>query len=84
MVESVWSVEDLEWRESVSDTCSLVPYVEEIGYDSNDEELSHVVLGRTKTNFGKNTIRLGDDPHVYLTDKNILFQIECERSFSLQ
>ena len=42
MVESEWSVEDLEWRESVSDTCSLVPYVEEIGFDSNDEDLSDV------------------------------------------
>ena len=42
MVESEWSVEDLEWRESVSDTCSLVPYVEEIGYSSDDEDLSDV------------------------------------------
>ena len=50
-------------------------------YDSNDEELSHVVLGRTKTNFGKNTIRLGDDPHVYLTDKNILFRLQTRPTY---
>ena len=32
-------------------------------------------------NFGKNTIRLGDDPHVYLTDKNILFRLQTRPTY---
>ena len=45
-------------------------------YDSKDKELSHLVLGRTKTNYLKNTIRFTDDPNVYLTDKDILLRLK--------
>ena len=50
-------------------------------YDSGDKELSHLVLGRTKTNFGKNTIRMEENPQVYLTDKNILFRLQSRPTY---
>ena len=50
-------------------------------YNSNDKELGHYIFGRTKTNFGKNTIRMEDDPNVYLTDKNILFRLQTRPTY---
>ena len=50
-------------------------------YDSKDKELSHLVLGRTKTNYLKNTIRFTDDPNVYLTDKDILPRLQTRPTY---
>ena len=41
-------------------------------YGLNDKELGRYVLGRSKTNWSQNAIRINDGSHVYLTSKNIL------------
>ncbi len=62
---------------SVDDSTGTHLYI----YGSNDDELIHVILGRTKTNYGKNSIRVNNDPNVYLTNKNILFRLQTRPTY---
>tara|TARA_B100000029_G_C17500453_1_gene932458 strand:+ start:660 stop:1256 length:597 start_codon:yes stop_codon:yes gene_type:complete len=47
----------------------------------NDKELSRYVLGRSKTNWSQNAIRIDDKPEVYLTSKNILHRLQTRPTY---
>jgi len=47
----------------------------------NDKELGRFVLGRSKTNYSQNSIRIDDNPDVYLTSKNVLHRIQTRPTF---
>jgi len=47
----------------------------------NDKELGRYVLGRSKTNWSQNAIRIDDNPEVYLTSKNILHRLQTRPTY---
>ena len=47
----------------------------------NDTEIGRFVLGRSKTNWGQNAIRINDESPVYLTTKNILHRLQTKPSY---
>jgi hypothetical protein len=50
-------------------------------YGLNDKELGRYVLGRSKTNWSQNAIRINDGSNVYLTSKNILHRIQTKPTY---
>ena len=50
-------------------------------YGLNDKELGRYVLGRSKTNWSQNAIRINDGSHVYLTSKNILHRLQTRLTY---
>jgi hypothetical protein len=50
-------------------------------YGLNDQELGRFVLGRSKTNWSQNAIRINDGSHVYLTSKNILHRLQTKPTY---
>jgi len=47
----------------------------------NDKKLGRYVLGRSKTNWSQNAIRIDDNPEVYLTSKNILHRLQTRPTY---
>lgn len=47
----------------------------------NNKELGRYVLGRSKTNWSQNAIRIDDNPEVYLTSKNILHRLQTRPTY---
>ena len=47
----------------------------------NDKELGRYVLGRSKTNWSQNAIRINDGSPVYLTSKNILHRLQTKPTY---
>ena len=50
-------------------------------YGLNDKELGRYVLGRSKTNWSQNAIRINDGSSVYLTTKNILHRLQTKPTY---
>ena len=50
-------------------------------YGLNDTELGRFVLGRSKTNWSQNAIRISDESPVYLTSKNILHRLQTRPTY---
>ena len=50
-------------------------------YGLNDKELGRYVLGRSKTNWSQNAIRINDGSNVYLTSKNILHRLQTKPTY---
>ncbi len=50
-------------------------------YGLNDKELGRYVLGRSKTNWSQNAIRINDGSNVYLTSKNILHRLQTRPTY---
>ena len=44
-------------------------------FNKNDDKLAHYIFGRSKIDFQRNNIRIGEDPNVYLTNKNVINDI---------
>ena len=47
----------------------------------NEKELGRYILGRSKTNWSQNAIRINDGSHVYLTSKNILHRLQTRPTY---
>ncbi|MFQ6614793.1 MAG: DUF4340 domain-containing protein, partial [Fidelibacterota bacterium] len=44
-------------------------------YGVNDRLLSHFIMGRSKSDWARNNIRLADEKEVYLTNENVLYRV---------
>ena len=56
---------------SVDDSTGTHMYV----YDENGNEITHVILGRSKSDWSHNYIRINDSPEVYLTNTSIIYML---------
>ena len=43
--------------------------------NSKEETIGYYVFGRSKSDYSRSYIRIGDDPNVYLTDQNVTYML---------
>jgi len=44
-------------------------------FGTNDKELGHFIMGRSKSDWARNNVRLAEESEVYLTNENVLYRI---------
>ena len=49
--------------------------------DSKGETIEYYVFGRSKSDYSRCYIRIGNDPNVYLVDQNIIFMLKTRESY---
>lgn len=49
--------------------------------NSVGDKLAHYIFGRSKSDYSRSYIRIGDDPNVYLTDQNIMHMISTNETY---
>ena len=49
--------------------------------NSEGESMGHYIFGRSKSDYSRNYVRIGHDPNVYLTDKNIIHLISTNETY---
>ena len=49
--------------------------------DSKGETVGYYVFGRSKSDYSRSYVRLGDDPKVYLADKNITYMLQTRPTY---
>ncbi|RMF10002.1 MAG: DUF4340 domain-containing protein [Candidatus Neomarinimicrobiota bacterium] len=50
-------------------------------FGKGEEELGHIILGRAKSDWARNNIRVAGEQEVYLTNENILYRVTPRPSF---
>ena len=49
--------------------------------DSKGETISYYVFGRSKSDYSRSYVRLGNDPKVYLADQNITYMLQTRPTY---
>jgi len=49
--------------------------------DSKDETVGYYVFGRSKSDYSRSYIRIGDDPKVYLADQNVTYMLSTRDTY---
>ena len=49
--------------------------------DSKGETVGYYVFGRSKSDYSRSYIRIGNDPNVYLLDQNIIIMLKTRESY---
>ena len=49
--------------------------------DSKGETVGYYVFGRSKTDYSRSYIRIGDDPNVYLADQNVTYMLSTRETY---
>ena len=49
--------------------------------DSKGETVGYYVFGRSKTDYSRSYIRIGDDPNVYLADQNVTYMLSTRVTY---
>ncbi|SVB18628.1 uncharacterized protein METZ01_LOCUS171482 [marine metagenome] len=49
--------------------------------NSKGETVGYYVFGRSKSDYSRSYVRLGDDPKVYLADKNITYMLQTHPTY---
>ncbi|NOZ76001.1 MAG: hypothetical protein GXO90_11635 [FCB group bacterium] len=50
-------------------------------YGADNQELSHFIMGRSKSDWARNNIRLASEQEVYLTNENVLYRVNPRVSY---
>jgi len=50
-------------------------------YDKNNKELAHIIMGRSTSEWTRNNIRIEGNPNVYLTNANVMYQVNPKTSY---
>lgn len=45
------------------------------------DSLDRMVFGRSKSNYSRNYVRIGDDPNVYQTNSNVIYQLQTQPTY---
>ena len=64
----------------VVDDC---PFCEEALTLLNDagDTLNRVIFGRSKSNYNRNYVRIGNNPNVYQTNTNVIYQLQTRPTY---
>ena len=49
--------------------------------DFNGETVGYYVFGRSKSDYSRSYVRIGDDPNVYLADQNVTYMLNTRETF---
>ena len=49
--------------------------------DSKGETVGYYVFGRSKSDYSRSYIRIGDDPNVYLADQNVTYMLSTRETY---
>ena len=49
--------------------------------DSKGETVGYYVFGRSKSDYSRSYIRIGDDPNVYLSDQNVTYMLSTRETY---
>lgn len=50
-------------------------------YNAKGALLARAVFGRSSTDWARSYVRIGEEPEVYLTDRNIIYQVSTDATF---
>ena len=45
------------------------------------ETVGYYIFGRSKSDYSRSYVRIGDDPNVYLADKNVLYMLSTQETY---
>ena len=49
--------------------------------NSKDETVGYYIFGRSKSDYSRSYVRVGDDPKVYLADQNVLYMLSTRVTY---
>ena len=49
--------------------------------NSKGETVGYYVFGRSKSDYSRSYIRIGDDPKVYLVDQNVIYMLATRETY---
>ena len=49
--------------------------------NSKGETVGYYIFGRSKSDYSRSYVRIGDDPNVYLADKNVLYMLSTQETY---
>ena len=49
--------------------------------DFNGETVGYYIFGRSKSDYSRSYVRIGDDPNVYLADQNVTFMLNTRETY---
>ena len=49
--------------------------------DFNGETVGYYVFGRSKSDYSRSYVRIGDDPNVYLADQNVTYMLSTRKTY---
>ena len=49
--------------------------------DTNGETMVYYIFGRSKSDYSRSYVRIGDDPKVYLADENVIYMLSTKEIY---
>ena len=49
--------------------------------NSKGETVGYYIFGRSKSDYSRSYVRIGDDPNVYLADQNVLYMLSTQETY---
>ena len=49
--------------------------------NSNDKTVGQYIFGRSKSDYSRSYVRIGNDPKVYLADENVIYMLSTKESY---
>ena len=50
-------------------------------FNNKDENLGNYIFGRSKSDYSRSYIRIGNDPKVYLADQNVIYMLQTKPTY---